>query len=351
MGSGRGIERSVRLASPLRGINWTSANCFLSLSAKEMMMVDSGSSLLQSGFQIYQTQGFRQLAREAFYYGYESVLRAGCSLFGDRQGDNIYEDDWDVLIILDACRIDLLREVTGEYPFLKAIETRRSVGSTSAEWMDNTFTTEHRDAVADTIYVTGNPFSDGHVSAEKFAVVDEVWRNKWDAAAETIRPRPLTDRAITQWRSQTNADRMIVHYMQPHYPFIGSSIGGAGLSLENWGETFDSRNVWELLRDDEIEHDALWHAYRENLRTVLNDVEFLLETIDAGTVAITADHGNAVGEYGVYGHPAGICLSALRDVPWVTMSAEQVREYEPETTNESPTNENVSDRLEALGYK
>lgn len=314
-------------------------------------MADSGTSLLQSGLQIYRTQGLRQLAREAFYYYYESALRAGCSLFSDRQGDNIYEDDWDVLLILDACRVDLLREVTGEYPFLDIIETRRSVGSASAEWMDNTFTAKRRDAVANTIYVTGNPFSNDHASSEDFAAVDEVWRNGWDEEAETIRPRPLTNQAIAQWRSQADADRMIVHYMQPHYPFIGSSIAGTGLSLENWGETFDSRNVWELLRDGEIEHDALWDAYRENLRTVLDDVEFLLETIDADTVVITADHGNAIGEYGVYGHPAGICLSALRDVPWVTMSAEQVREYEPETTNESPTNENVSDRLEALGYK
>lgn len=314
-------------------------------------MADSGTSLLQFGLQIYRTQGLRQLAREAFYYFYESALRASCSLFGDRQGDNIYEDDWDVLLILDACRVDLLQEVSGEYPFLDVIETRRSVGSTSAEWMDNTFTAKHQDAVANTIYVTGNPFSGDHASSEDFAAVDEVWRNEWDETAETIRPRPLTDRAIARWRSQADADRMIVHYMQPHYPFIGSSIAGAGLSLENWGETFDSRNVWELLRDGEIEHDALWDAYRENLRTVLNDVELFIQTIDVDIVAITADHGNAVGEYGVYGHPAGICLSALRDVPWVTTNAKQVREYEPEITNEAPTNEDVSDRLEALGYK
>lgn len=314
-------------------------------------MADSGTSLLQSGLQIYRAQGLRQLAREAFYYCYESTLRAGCSLFGNRQGDNIYKDDWDVLLILDACRADLLQQFTSEYPFLDVIETRYSVGSTSAEWMENTFTAEHRDVIADTIYITGNPFSDDHVSAEQFAIVDEVWRTEWDETAETIRPRPLTDRAIAQWRSQPDADRMIVHYMQPHYPFIGSSIAGAGLSIESWGETFDSRNVWELLRDGEIEQDTLWEAYRENLRIVLDDVELLLETIDADMVVITADHGNAVGEYGVYGHPAGMCLSALREVPWITTSAEKAREYEPEITDESPMDQNVSDRLEALGYK
>lgn len=46
-------------------------------------MADSGTSLLQSGLQVYRTRGLRQLAREAFYYCYEPGLRAGCSLFGD----------------------------------------------------------------------------------------------------------------------------------------------------------------------------------------------------------------------------------------------------------------------------
>lgn len=314
-------------------------------------MTASDSSIFQSGVEIYRTRGLRQLAREGAYYCYESAFRMACSLFGSRSGVNIYEDNWDVLLILDACRVDLLQSVQNEYPFLETIATRRSVGSTSAEWMDNTFTEDRPADLTDTIYVTGNPFSEAHVDAADLAGVDEVWRDGWDDDAETIRPRPLTDRAIAQWRSRGDSGRMIVHYMQPHYPFIGSSILSSGVSLENWGESFDSRNVWELLRDGEIERDILWEAYRENLRTVLDDVELLLETIDADTVAITADHGNGAGEYGIYGHPAGICLPVLREVPWVTTSAEAVREYEPKSGTPSETDDAVSDRLEALGYK
>lgn len=314
-------------------------------------MADSEQSLFQSGLQIYRTQGLRQLVREGVFYCYESALRVGCSLFGDRQGENIFEDDWDILLVLDACRVDLLQEVKNEYTFLESIDTRRSVGSTSSEWMDNTFTEEYRDIVANTVYVTGNPFSDEHADPADFAEVDEVWRDGWDEDAETIPPRPLTDRAIAHWRSIGATDKMIVHYMQPHYPFLGSSIDGSGLSLESWGKKFDSKNVWELLRDGDIELDDIWGAYRENLRTVLNDVQLLLEVIDADTVAITSDHGNGVGELGVYGHPEGICLSALRDVPWITTSAKKVRDYEPETIRNPGSENDVSDRLEALGYR
>ncbi|MFC3476371.1 alkaline phosphatase family protein [Halobacterium litoreum] len=314
-------------------------------------MTGSKQSLTQSGLQIYRSQGLKQLVREGFFYSYESMLRAGCSLFGNKKGKNIFSDDWDVLLILDACRVDLMREVEDEYSFLNSVGTRWSVASTSAEWMKNTFTERHRDRTENTIYVTGNPFSNEHANADDFAEFHEVWRDGWDDDAETIRPRPLTDTAISRWQSREDADQMIVHYMQPHYPFLDSSLAGTGLSLESWGETFDSRNVWELLRDGEIEQEDLWDAYRENLRTVLDEVELLLDTIDAGTVAITADHGNAIGEYGIYGHPGGICLPSLRNVPWVTTSATQVREYEPKMTRQGTTDEDVSNRLEALGYR
>lgn len=82
--------------------------------------------------------------------------------------------------------------------------------------MDNTFTAKHRDVVANTIYNTGNPSSDDRAPAEHFAVVNEVWRNERDEAAETLRPRPLTDWAIAQWQPQADTDgttrRSLGHY-------------------------------------------------------------------------------------------------------------------------------------------
>jgi len=44
-------------------------------------------------------------------------------------GDHIYDDDWDLLIILDACRYDLMQEITDNYGFLNEFGSRRSVNS------------------------------------------------------------------------------------------------------------------------------------------------------------------------------------------------------------------------------
>ena len=318
------------------------------------MTTRSLQSVLESGRRIYNEQGLSQAIRSGAFFAYESLLRTYCSLFGPKtKRDNIFEDDWDILLILDACRLDLMRELQSEYSFLDNLDSRWSVGSTSAEWMENTFIDEFEGDIRDTIYITANPFSKSEITASDFAAVDELWRTQWDSNAGTVRPRPVTDRGISRWRQSTDK-RIIVHYMQPHYPFIGSPLTTNGLDKENWGDVREE-NVWKMLRDGELSTEQVWGSYRENLQIVLEDVSLLLESIDADKVAITADHGNGLGEFGVYGHPRGICLPSVREVPWVITSAEEIREYEPtsvgEPSKESSDDTVVDSRLEALGYK
>lgn len=56
-------------------------------------------------------------------------------------GTNIFTKDWDLLIILDTCRPDALRELQDEYDFIQEVDEITSVGGSSPEWMVNTFTT------------------------------------------------------------------------------------------------------------------------------------------------------------------------------------------------------------------
>ncbi|MFB6187401.1 MAG: hypothetical protein ABEI86_11105, partial [Halobacteriaceae archaeon] len=60
-------------------------------------------------------------------------------------------------------------------------------------------------------------------------------------------------------------------------------------------------------------------------------------------------HGNALGEYGFYGHPEGIPLKCLREVPWSRVQSLDTYEYEPSTTKEN-IQTNTQQRLEDLGY-
>ena len=257
-------------------------------------------------------------------------------------GKNIYSEDWDVLLILDACRWDMYRDLIGEgHPVW-------SVGSSSDEWMDHTFTEEYADAISRTAYVTGNPFSE-NLDAADFAALDEVWKNHWDSNEGTIMPRPITDRVLSHHRSGT--DRVIGHYMQPHHPFIASENTGDRMGWNDMevGEDVEY-SLWDQfmygLRDD---IDEIWDAYQENLRFIYEEVNLLLENID-GKVVITADHGNAVGEFGIWGHKPGFLHPKMRYVPWDVRHAQDEETYVPEVIDSEQVERSREDQLRDLGY-
>lgn len=112
------------------------------------------------------------------------------------EGTPIYSQDWDLLVVLDACRYDLMTEVYEDYDFLESLQPIESVGSSSSEWMRRNFDAEYDTEVAKTIHVTGNPNSRNSIPCREFAVLDEVWEYEWDDELGTIFPAPITDRAI-----------------------------------------------------------------------------------------------------------------------------------------------------------
>ncbi|WP_299234989.1 hypothetical protein [Natronomonas sp.] len=259
-------------------------------------------------------------------------------------GTNVYEREWDLLVVLDACRVDLLRSVADEYAFLDGVDRMTSVGSMSKEWMGKTFTDEYARETANTAYVTANVFSERMLAADRFRDLDEVWRYGWDETADTVPPRPVTDRAIRTAR-ETDPDRLIVHYVQPHHPFIGLD---AGFDADPFGPAV-SDTVVDALRKDRIDAERFWEAYRDNLRLALDDVELLLSNVDADRVAITADHGDALGEWGIYDHPVGCLHPSVRSVPWARTTATDGRTYEPETDRDG-VDPDIEARLRSLGY-
>jgi hypothetical protein len=272
----------------------------------------------------------------------------------DGGGEAIFSRDWDLLIILDACRFDLLSELVGadEYSFLTDIDTLRSLDSTTKAWMARNFTGDHRMEMQRTSYVCGNPFSVDELNAAEFALLDEVWRYGWDDELGTLPPRAITDRTIAAGRGG-NPDRIIAHYMQPHNPFIGGASPKQQKSITKWGEE-STPDIWRQLEDKKVEPAQVWEDYRATLDYVLEEVELLLENIDAERVVISSDHGNAIGEWGIYGHPPHLPFECLRTVPWVRTTATDSNTHTPTTERKQPATGNetqVADRLNALGYR
>jgi len=268
----------------------------------------------------------------------------------DPRSTPIYKREWDTLIILDGCRVDALSTVAPEYDFLPTnIPSIHSTASASKDWMRANFTKEYTPEIRRTTYVTSNPFSEDEINSSTFADLDKVWRYGWDEERGTVPARNVTDRAIAAGRD--GSDRLLVHYMQPHFPSVHDPLGSK-INIESFGEGWNS--VWDRLENGELSLGRAWDSYLENLRYVLDDVEILLSNLDANTVIISADHGNAFGEWNVYGHPPGCPVDTVRRVPWVETTATDTTHYEPALERPddkaSATGDAVEQRLQDLGY-
>ncbi len=270
--------------------------------------------------------------------------------------------DWDNVVLLDACRFDLFREVFEDDPLPGTLDSRRSAEAGTPGYLAENFA---GDTFHDVVYVTANPYVDTELPEDTFHAVDPVWKDGWDDELDTVRPEVVRDRALEA--AETYPDkRLIVHFNQPHAPFVGEtrleSRGMDAIRQTALGEDGpDPRNrrrtPFEMLGAGEVTYDEVWVAYRSNLEVAFPAVRTLLDELE-GLTAVTADHGNAMGERAwpfplrVYGHPLGILIPALTEVPWHTFQNGDRKE----TTAEAPeardrvVDEETNERLRMLGY-
>lgn len=280
-------------------------------------------------------------------------------------GTNVYSRDWEVLLVLDTARVDTMEEVATEFDFIETVDSIRSVGSTSSEWIAKTFDTKYQQEMSNTVLLSANPhvqhtlyerqFPEDDKDAyfaltswdtavpEDFEYIEQPWQYATNEQYDHVLPRDLTERAVSLYRDR-NPDRMIVHYMQPHRPHIAKAY-------EEERELTDAeRDPFTYLKNGG-DRDTVYENHVADLEFVLQTgVKPLLRNIDADTVAITADHGDGFGENWCYAHIAGDPRKQVRRVPWVETEATDHEELEP-TLNPSETAETTTKgRLEALGY-
>lgn len=244
---------------------------------------------------------------------------------GYREAVRVMEEDWDNLIILDACRADIFEEVADLESF---DEYRReiSLGSHSSEWTRRNFSGRE---FGDTVYVSANPHT-GMVAGDSFHELVELRESEFDDKYGTVLPETMVERAIEVHERNPNK-RLIVHFMQPHSPFIYE-----GASPPPFTGTVED----------------FWEGYAKSLDHVLPMVNRLASIIKGLTV-ISADHGQTFGRE-VYGvglptHPPQFRLPELVTVPWATIEYGR-RDIIAGTINEIEPSEDVELRLSQLGY-
>jgi len=271
------------------------------------------------------------------------------------QKQDIHGTDWDYLIVLDACRYDYFKENYQDFlqGDLKKVKSR---GSATPEWLWNTFDGKRYNYN----YISANPYINAEgltlgdlVSGEErdwtaldqFQNVVDSWITDWDEELNTVRPEDLTDTAL----NNLEYSKTVIHYIQPHRPFISMEETGFEWTPKNkledeeestlrkildrtrpfWDPIFSSMpytfqakvketlglgNDYEKLAREKGEEEVREY-YRQDLRLALEEVARLIEGLD-GKVVVTADHGELLGEGG-WGHYIGGKEDELLNVPWL----------------------------------
>lgn len=262
--------------------------------------------------------------------------------------NNILGSDWDNLVILDACRYDLFTQAN--LGLEGRLSQRISPASSSKEFIERNFVGQ---TAHDCIYITGNPYA-SILDGTEFNKIIPAYDVAWDSERGTVLPDDITELTKSAHESNPNK-RLIIHYMQPHYPFLSSSVPTG--RIKNDGFQFAS-TIWQQKRYNLTSYtdDEVWRMYRENLEIVLESVWDLLDTV-GGKSVITADHGNLVGDRifpfptKEYGHPAEYFVRKLTEVPWYVIPGDRRDVIEDTPLSDLTHNGDVSEKLSALGYR
>jgi hypothetical protein len=323
----------------------------------------------------------------------------------------IMQESWDYLIILDACRYDYFEQVWQDY-LPGDLEKRISVGSATREWRNKSFT----DYYGDVVYISANPHINssvrikGFLATEHFFKVYDLWQEEWDNEKGTILPEVVTNRAI-DIIGASPGKRAIVHYIQPHQPYLSVDITEAVAHryravVRKMPDRTESRKAnvsavekifamiytalycigsrghlvpWklrEILNIPPANHtdairrqhgkEALRRAYKENLEIVLESTAKLVDAL-SGKIVVTSDHGEVLGENNCYEHWSRSSNKFLLEIPWLVID-KGARTTEPvqsthderqqktsapvsaDRSDEDQTKQKIQEKLKALGY-
>lgn len=330
--------------------------------------------MIARAVEVYRKYGLAPLAKTSSSYLHRWVDKPVMALANRRfsakygDGESVLERDWDNLLLYDACRYDEFMEVS---PFsTAAVDRRVTVGSRTPEFLPRTFDGR---TCHDIVYITANPqplkYAFERNDNPFHAMVSLL--DYWDGETQTVHPEEVY-KATLEVESDYPDKRLIIHFLQPHAPFIGKTanelrertgktIGGLNPGREYTDiepQSIDTTSYRRIfLSDDKVSIEEIRAAYRETLAIATNYVIGLAGKLD-GKTAITSDHGELLGDrlhpFGArrWEHPEGIRSSELCFVPWVECPWDERKDVKAEspTQHDEIDQERVTDRLRSLGY-
>ncbi|TKX78684.1 hypothetical protein EXE53_19885 [Halorubrum sp. SD626R] len=269
------------------------------------------------------------------------------------KGDDFFEEDWDNLIILDACRYDLFADVCeldGD------LNHRYSKASSTVGFLRTNIDGAN---LTDTVYVTANGQIQNYDDKidHNFHEIYPLYASEWNDKFGTVLPESVTRRTLDVAEEHPDK-RLLIHYVQPHFPFIGADTSEDKQRVDDVNAEL---TFWERVAcgQTDLSKDELWNAYHDTLIRALPHVERVIDSLSGKTV-VTADHGNMFGERSwpipvrVWGHPDRLFHDPLVKVPWFVCEYDDrksITSDPPKEINLHPDPAVVEERLKDLGYK
>lgn len=261
---------------------------------------------------------------------------------GGDQHERLAGLDWDVLLVLDACRLDALRRVT-DWPVAAAT----SPASATGEWLA---------AAADSGVLAGATVA---TSNSRYTTFDlglrechDLWETAWVDRLGNAPPEPVLER-VDELVAEGHLPA-VGHVGPPHAPYIARVDG-------EWLPVFPEVTAWHWDPDRDgfeqlsqeaamasgvVDLDRALAGYRASVRSVWDVAsEHVARWARAGlTVVVTADHGETFGrarDYWLVEHPEGCHVPPLTRVPFAVFADGERRGATPASAEES---------LRSLGY-
>lgn len=294
-------------------------------------------NVIRSNSVIAGPKGHKTSLHPIYTYIYKMILERKIG-----SGIDVMEKDWDNLILLDAYRADYFQEYSS---FEGKYSTVVSKGNWSLEFIVNNFKGEQ---YHDTVVVTSNPWywRRSKLDGDTFhALINSV-----DIHDPTFMSPSKTTRAAVEAAKQYPNKRVLVHYMSPHTPHLGSTSDSF---RESFGEE-QFPGMFNLYYRNMISQDVLKNSYIDSIRSVESEAQKLAAELDGKTV-ISSDHGENLGEvqHGIMQLEHGNATPECRYVPWLVIESNNrklVLQDSPDRFDK-PSQQELSDRLTALGYK
>lgn len=245
------------------------------------------------------------------------------------EGISIFDEKWDNLILLDACRYDIFRKFAeidnNKYVLRKEI----SRGSHTIDFLEENF---KKDYYSDIVYITANPHIDLMIKDKVYRVIS-VWKEDWNEKEKTVLPKTMFNYTLKSMKRFPNK-KFIIHFIQPHYPYIGFHMDDSFKIFKdmvlNEQEIKIKKNIKDSLKKwyaqeiySILDDKKLWKLYIHNFKLVFKYVNKLIKILPGKTI-ITSDHGEALGDkikswipIRFYGHKTKFRIKPLIEIPWL----------------------------------